>query len=548
MKASNRLRGSNLMRGKPFLAAAVAFLLVFLGGAAIAGVSGFSPQRVEAPQSAGSDDVPHESTTSTSTTTITTTSSSTTSVKTGDDGRRTTDDGAETEAVEKAERDTAPPRFEILYPDNPSRTDGATAVIGGHVELGAKVILGDRRARVDGEDWKIEVELRPGWNELKFHAFDEAGNVTRRGIAIFRVVDEDTTPPRFVISSPSDGAEVHDKTIVVRGQVEEGATVIFGDRRAHVDGQEWKIEVELALGKNVLGFKAVDEAGNATRRSITVSYVREGDTTPPRFAITSPSDGSESHEHVIIVSGGVEPGAKVFYGDRAAQVEGDAWKIEVELEKGENVLTFKAYDAAGNRTKRSITVHYVREGDTEPPRFTITSPANESETDDRVVVVGGGVEPGAKVYYGERAAHVEGDDWRIEVELEKGKNVLYFKAYDEAGNWTKRTVTVYYIGEGEPRYEFSAIQKYGSCGEDAPYDVFHGTGKPGSVIEVGSEYGGGRVEVGESGEWKIKVYFEGSPLGEPFRVSVHASTGEEAHFTFINTGSKPDEGGGEHDA
>ena len=73
------------MRGKPFLAAAVAFLLVFLGGAAIAGVSGFSPQRVEAPQSAGSDDAPHKSTTSTSTT-------STTGVKTGDDGRRTTDD------------------------------------------------------------------------------------------------------------------------------------------------------------------------------------------------------------------------------------------------------------------------------------------------------------------------------------------------------------------------------------------------------------------------------------------------------------------------
>jgi hypothetical protein len=251
---------------------------------------------------------------------------------------------------------------------------------------------------------------------------------------------------------------------------------------------------------------------------------------------------------VIVVSGGVEPGAKVFYGERAAHVERDGWNIEVELEKGENVLTFKAYDAAGNWTKRSITVHYVREGDTEPPRFTITSPANESETDDRVIVVSGGVEPGAKVYYGDRAAHVEGDDWRIEVELEKGKNVLYFKAYDEAGNWTKRSVTVYYVSEGEPHYKFSAIQKYGSCEEDAPYDVFYGTGKPGSVIEVGSEYGGGRVEVGESGEWKIKVYFEGSPFGEPFRVTVHASTGEEAHFTFTNTGSKPNEGGGEHDA
>jgi hypothetical protein len=433
------------MRGKPFLAAAIAFLLVFLGGAAIAGVSGISPQRVAAPQTVGSDDAPDEATT-------TTTEPRTTDTK---------PDKSETEPEEKPEsEDETPPRFEIRYPDNPSRTDDEVVVIGGGVEPGAKVVLGDRRAHVEDDEWKIEVELRPGWNELKFHAFDESGNVTGRGIAIFRIVDDDdTTPPRFFITSPDDGAEVHEKVIVVRGRVEEGAKVFYGDRRAHVDGDYWKIEVELAAGKNVLGFKALDEAGNGTRRS--------------------------------------------------------------------------------------ITVHLVRESDTTPPRFTITSPENGTETDERVIVVGGGVEPGAKVLFGDRRAQVEADDWKIEVELEKGMNVLYFKAYDEAGNWTKRSVTVHYVGEGEPEYEFWAAQKYGSCGEDAPYDLFHGMGKPGSVIEVASEYGGGRVEVGESGEWKIKVYFEGSPLGEPFRVTVHASTGEKAHFTFTNTGSKPD---GEHDA
>jgi len=514
------------MRGKPFLAAAVAFLLVFLGGAAIAGVSGISPQRVEAPQASGSDSSPSETTSTTT-----------------DHGPRTTDQKTDKPVAEVEEKpegdDTSPPRFKILYPDNPSRTDQEVVVVGGRVEAGAKVVLGDRRAHVAGEEWKIEVELRPEWNELKFHAFDEAGNVTSQRISIYRVVkDEDTTPPRFVISSPANGAEVHERVILVKGQVEPGATVSFGDRRARVDGDDWKIEVELEKGKNILGFEAVDEAGNSTRRSITVYYVRKGDTMPPRFEITSPVNESETDDRVIEVSGGVEPGAKVYHGERRAHIEGDAWKIEVELEKGKNVLYFKAYDEAGNYTKRSVTVYSGPVGDTEPPRFTITSPANESETDDRVIVVSGGVESGAKVFHGERRAHVEGDGWRIEVELEKGKNVLYFKAYDEAGNWTKRSVTVYYAGAGEPDYEFWATQKYGSCGEDVPYDVFHGKAKPGSVVEIGSEYGSGRVEVGESGEWKIKVYFEGAPVGETFRVAVHASTGEEAHFTFTNTGVK----------
>lgn len=447
------------MRGKPFLAALVAFLFVFLGGAAIAGVSDFSPLQAKAQEVVVSDRPPAEPATTTSTI----------AVAAADDGRaslssvplsRETGERQRARRIEGASAtDTTPPRFEILYPDNPSRTEEAVVVVGGSVEPGAKVILGDRRAHVDGDEWKIKVELRPGWNELKFHAFDEAGNVTRRGIAIFRIVhDEDTTPPRFLISSPDDGAEVHEQVIVVAGRVEEGATVIYGDRRAHVDGTYWKIKVELVPGKNLLGFKAVDEAGNATRRSITVYLVREGDTTPPRFAITSPANESETHERVIVVSGAVEPGAKVFYGDRRA--------------------------------------------------------------------------------------HVEGDHWKIEVELEKGKNVLSFKAVDEAGNWTKRSVTVWLVRDDVPDYEFRAAQKYGSCGEPVPYDVFYGKGEPESVIEVTSEYGGGRVEVGESGEWKIKVYFEGSPFGETFKVTVHASTGEEAHFTFTNTGSKPDT---EHD-
>ncbi|KAA3641684.1 MAG: hypothetical protein DWP92_00815 [Armatimonadetes bacterium] len=437
------------MKGKPFAAAIVAFLLVFLGGAAIAGVNGAFVQEVSAPATGGNDEV-EKSTTST----------------------------------------TKAPDTEKLRHDLP--TD------------------------------KKDAEKEP--------------------------VDKkktDSTPPLLTITSPTNGSHVDTDVIVISGGVEPGAKVLLGDRKALVEGDSWKIEVELEKGKNLFRFKAFDEAGNHSSRGVIVFYDQpeekedeDADTTPPRFSITSPADGSETHDKVIRVKGAVEPGAKVYHGDRKAHVDGDNWKIDVELKKGKNVLTFKAKDRAGNRTTRSITVWYVGDGDTTPPHFTITSPDDGSETDDRVILVKGGVEPGAKVYYGDRKAHVDGDNWKIEVELKKGENVLTFKAYDEAGNKTKRSVTVWYLGDDDHTYEFWAAQKYGSCGEEIPYDIFYGEGKPGSVVEVGSDYGSGRVEVGESGHWEIKVTFEGSPVGETFNVTVDASTGESKKFTFTNTGGE----------
>ncbi len=337
------------MRGKPFAAAFVAFLLVFLGGAAIAGVNGSTTQ-VVSPPGGESHDAPDKTTTTTA------------PVKDTKSVEEPTKD-------EKPERDTTPPRFEIRSPANNSYVDRQVIVVSGGVEPGAKVFLGDRRATVEGDDWKIEVELKKGINTLRFKAFDEAGNYTVRGLVVHYGEEGDTTPPRFEITSPANGHETRDKVIVVKGVVDPGAKVLVGDRRATVDGDNWKIKVELRPGKNTLTFKAYDAAGNKSVATINVYHVRDGDTTPPRFEITSPANGHETRDKVIVVKGVVDPGAKVLVGDRRATVDGDNWKIEVELKKGKNILTFKAYDAAGNKSVATIYVYYV--GGDHPPRLRV---------------------------------------------------------------------------------------------------------------------------------------------------------------------------------
>ena len=193
--------------------------------------------------------------------------------------------------------------------------------------------------------------------------------------------------------------------------------------------------------------------------------------------------------------------------------------------------------------------------DDTPPLIEVLYPEDGQVFEHREVVFEGITEPGAHVFAGKWEADVnEEGEWRIVLYLEKGENHVTFKAWDEHENYATDSVTVIYEApkeeepkeeepkEEEPKeeepheWEFSAHQLYGECGEDPPYDVFHGTGKPGTVIHVESEFGGGETEIGKKGGWEIKVYFEEAPVGEAFAVWVSDQFGNHKVFEFIHTG------------
>ena len=144
-----------------------------------------------------------------------------------------------------------------------------------------------------------------------------------------------------------------------------------------------------------------------------------------------------------------------------------------------------------------------------------------------------------------------------EVRLEAGENELTFTATDDAGNQAAASVTVVRVID-PPRttttttsttkppdtttsttkppveWEYTAHKTYGSCSEDPPYDVYYGTGKPGTLITVSSEFGGGTTEVNESGEWSVKVFFPEAPPELTFTVKVKDFTGAKVLFDFVS--------------
>jgi hypothetical protein len=186
--------------------------------------------------------------------------------------------------------------------------------------------------------------------------------------------------------------------------------------------------------------------------------------------------------------------------------------------------------------------------DTTPPDIAITSPRDGQRVETDTIRFEGTTEPGATVVAGRWAADVDArGNWAIKLVLVEGANRASFTATDAAGNSASASIVVHYEppppppkddgGDEKPPadWEFAAYQVFGSCAETPPFDVFHGTAEPGTVVSIVSEYGSGSVEVNAKGEWEVKVFFPEAKIGKVFGVKVKDVHGNKKVFEFVHT-------------
>lgn len=185
--------------------------------------------------------------------------------------------------------------------------------------------------------------------------------------------------------------------------------------------------------------------------------------------------------------------------------------------------------------------------DTTPPSLVITHPEDGSETSERVVEFVGTTEPGATVQSGRYQAEVDPSGvWRLVLVLSEGWNTARFTAQDEAGNLSQASVRVRYsplevttttespttTTDSKELAPFEAYATFGACAEDPPFDIYYGTGHPGSTVRVDSEYGSGETLVDQSGAWELKVFFEGMTPGQTIMVKASDQYGRKHLFEF----------------
>lgn len=208
------------------------------------------------------------------------------------------------------------------------------------------------------------------------------------------IVDEgDATPPpetsdALVITSPTDGSSVSTPEVTVIGTAPDGADVVLevrlgNDAHASAAGGQWSMQVDLSEGENLLTFRVGDD--ESTSATLLVIYqpsaVASAENRGTALLIATPIDGATVASPTVTVSGSAPDGADVvrdvgFGFDDHTTAIGGQWSMQVDLNEGENVLTFRV----GDDDSTATTLHVVYESTAEPTQT--PEPEPTEETDD----------------------------------------------------------------------------------------------------------------------------------------------------------------------
>lgn len=348
-------------------------------------------------------------------------------------------------------------------------------------------------------------------------------------------VEDDTTPPPLEILFPENNQHFEDKVLAFEGTTEPGARVFGGAYEADVDAEgNWRIVLILSPGGNLVTFKAKDAAGNVTEEAIKVYLdVPEVDKEFTAHQKWEVVDGSPAKNKYY---GTGTPGTTVWvgseYGDGSGKInENGEWGFYVEFPTAPCNKSFQVV-VENEDNRREFTMKYVCAEDHE---FTVHQ--EYAENSSLWTKFYGTGTPGDTIWaasdYGTEQTTVESNgEWFLKLHFndsvppnEKVTVVIESSSNDRAEFWFKWIVE-------DKNIEFTANQKFGSCGSEIPWDKFWGTAQPGATIEVLSPYGNGTTTADEAGNWLIEVEFPEAPVGETFTVVIESSDGGRATFNF----------------
>jgi hypothetical protein len=333
--------------------------------------------------------------------------------------------------------------------------------------------------------------------------------------------------PATALNQPEDDAAA-----------EELAALEDAAREAEKKEAEKKAQEEQAAAERQAAELAAKEAAEKeTATEVVAEEQKEpekeqpADTTPPDIVILHPKDGQVFEDAKVAFEGKTEPGARVFAGEYEADVDAEGnWRIVLILSPGPNTATLYAKDAAGN--KASASVKAILETPAKEAVFTANQKFGATSTGYEKFYGTG--TPGTKITvssnHGSAAAEVNKyGEWLVKLWFEAEPGTVFVATVKDSFGHSKAFEVKVLAQEIKP---FTANQKYGSCSENPPYDKFYGTGKPGTVVEIFSEFGSGRTTIGSDGWWNVKVVFEGAPYGQPFDVILETSEGHRMVFGF----------------
>jgi hypothetical protein len=382
--------------------------------------------------------------------------------------------------------DTEPPKVDITYPTEGATLDKTTVIMAGTASDNralekVEVAVNDGAWQTaDGlEGWSQPMVLSVGQNVIMARATDKAGlnstdeiNVTVTGTG----QTNDTVPPNLVITEPVDGAAQLGPLVEVRGTARDDRGLLRVELKAGTVGTWmvvaglalWQMSVSLVNGSTLISVRAVDTSGNTATKQIMVYRLFPSDTdvVPPTVHFTDPATnvsairtmattvkGVANDEHAVLKVDVSINGGPFVLAKSTALASAPAWSqwsFGVTLVLGENVLSARAMDTAGNIYHDIVIIIASNDtGDTTPPIIIVLSPVNGSVTNVTQLVVSGT----ATARSGIQRIDISQNDgpwvlatgnitWTYMALLINGPNVFKIRAIDKAANVNTTQVSI----------------------------------------------------------------------------------------------------------
>lgn len=282
-----------------------------------------------------------------------------------------------------------PPSVQLTVDSYSVLTKDAMYTLTGTVENGSKVTVynfatdtSNQASVIDGI-WICPESLVEGTNSLVVTAVKEGKSSAKKEFAI----DLDTKSPVINASLLSDGSSSSSQVLGISGTVADAhlASFTINAETATLTNGEFNTAVNLNLGKNVITISAVDQLGNVTTDTRTISF----DPALPQVVVQSPVDGLITSEQNIVVATSAADALSVTVNGQPTlpgAVSGE-FTATVKLTAGLNTIIIDAVDQFGRtaQAKRTVTFDAVK------PIVTISSPSQEIATNKPGVTVSGTV-------------------------------------------------------------------------------------------------------------------------------------------------------------
>ncbi len=180
------------------------------------------------------------------------------------------------------------------------------------------------------------------------------------------VVSTDTIPPQKPVFQPP-AEYLNEKKLVISGYTEAAAQVeliVDGQSNATTTANEegaFTFESELSEGEHSIVVEAKDEAGNT---SATSEYLVSVDITAPTLTIDQPKPDAvftlRSERAMKVVGRLSEAGTVYVNGAINMTDEEGAFETSLSLGEGENSITIKGEDLAGNSSEETTFKVFYR--------------------------------------------------------------------------------------------------------------------------------------------------------------------------------------------